>query len=232
MKKIFYVTIVIVALFACGILSLDPQFADVIYDEDNLFENLTVAITALGFILSLVLLFISYKKRSAYRFWFFMAILLLLFVGDEVSWGMNFFGIEKTKVAGIDFDGAHDIFSIGIGYIKMVRDNIKAMGVTDPRSMTIMAGVAITLLTFLGFALWAATKKRKKIYAFFSRNLKWEPFFFLFIGVALIGLATFVDDDNMVSFPHKRAVEESVELLAASAFLFSCLSGFRRKNNA
>ena len=62
-------------------------------------------------------------------------------------------------------------------------------------------------------------------------NIKWKPFLFLTLGLALIVSAMLIDEDNLINFPHKAVVEESMELLAAVSFVFSCLSGFKEKRD-
>lgn len=229
MKKIFLICVAIIAIFGCAILVINPTYADILYDEGHLFENLTVVICAIALVLSLALFFKKYKIRSGYGFWLFLSFFLFVFIGDEISWGMWWLGFTKPRIAGVGFDGLHDIFSIGIGAIKLVRNYIRSIGFLDVRSISIFIGSAAGIIALVYFLIKWFVKDRERIYRFFSKNLKWEPFFFLILGIMLLAISIFIDDDNLVSFPHKRIAEESLELLAAISFLFTSLSAFREK---
>jgi hypothetical protein len=232
LERVFYICSALVILYACAVLAIDPAFADIVYDEDNFFENLTTALCAVGLMLSLAMFFYRLNTRRGYWFWLFMSVILFIFVGDEISWGMGYFGIEKKEIAGISFDGVHDILAVSIGVIKRIRDYILSMGLLDPRSLAIMAvsGVAILAASLLVIRLFV--RYRLYIGRFFYENIRWRPFFFLLIALAMIALAMFIDEDNLVSFPHKRAVEESMELLAAVALLFSSFAGWKGRKDA
>lgn len=227
MKRIYLFIVTVVLLFACVILAVNPGLADILYDEDNFFESLTVIVCGIGLVLSLAVLVLRIRKRSGYGFWIFMSVLLFIFIGDDVSWGMRYFGFTKHKIAGIGFDGVHDIFSISIGFIKLVRDHILSIGISDIRSIAILAGSAITLTACMIFLIKLIVLKRKNIMMFLSNNLKWRPFAFLFIGFIMLAVSMLIDEDNLIGFPHKAVPEESLELLAATAFLFSCISGVK-----
>jgi len=138
---------------------------------------------------------------------------------------MAYFGLAKHKIAGAGFDGIHDILSIGIGTIKLTRDYIMSIGVLNRRSIFIIIGCTTAAIGLIYILVKSIIKSRERIYKFFYKNLKWEPFFIL--GLALIIIAMVIDEDNLVNFPHKRAIEESLEFLAATSFLFSCLSRFK-----
>lgn len=225
MKKIFLTFSIIAALFACALLAVNPNYADRLYDEGGVFENLTVFICIMALILSIYLLLIRFKKKSGYLFWLFLSVLLIIFIGDEISWGMGYFGFTKHRIAGVGLDGAHDILSIGIGAIKQVRDYVRSVGVTSVESLAILLGSAFAIIIVCAFLIRWIVRRRKDLSRFFSENLRWEPFLFLFIGIILLLVAMVIDDDNLIGFPHKAVVEETLEFIAAASFLFGCLSG-------
>ena len=63
---------------------------------------------------------------------------------------------------------------------------------------------------------------------FFKKHLQREPFLFLIVAISLIGAAIILDDGNLINFPHKKVVEESLELIAAIAILLSMICGSRK----
>lgn len=226
MKKIFLICAATVIIGACAFLAVNPGLADRLYSECNFFENLAVVLCGIGLALSLALLFERYREGYGYGFWLFVSLLLIVFIGDDISWGMDYFNITKPKIAGINFDGVHDILSIGVSAVKLTRDYMVSIGVFNIRSIAISVASIISLIALLYFLIKIASKNREKIRSFFSQNLKWEPFLFLIIGVIILSISVIIDDDNLVGFPHKAVVEESLELLAAISFLFIPLSGF------
>ncbi|MFH1752764.1 MAG: hypothetical protein ABH875_01135 [Candidatus Omnitrophota bacterium] len=231
MKKIFLICAVIVVLTGCAVLAIDPGFADVLYDEDNLFENLTTIIFAIALIFSLYLFLKGLIGGKAYRLWLSLSVILIVFIGDELSWGIMHRGLEPRKIAGVDFDGLHDILSIGVSVIKHIRDYIFTIGISDARSILIILSSAIISVFAAYLIVKLVIRKKSDITSFFSRNMKWEPFFFLVLSFALLAPAMFVDEDNLVNFPHKAVAEESIELLASVAILLACLSGLRVKKD-
>ena len=230
MKTSFLIFAAIVMIFACAVLVINPVYANLIYEENNLFENLTVAICGATLLLSLTLFFITYRRNSEYGFWLFLSVFVFIFIGDEISWGMAYFGLAKHKIAGVGFDGIHDILSIGIGTIKLTRDYIMSIGILDRRSIFIIIGCATAAIGLIYILVKSIIKSRERIYKFFYKNLKWKPFLFLILGLALIIIAMVIDEDDLIGFPRKRVIEESLEFLAATSFLFSCLSGFMESN--
>ncbi len=231
MKKIFLICALIVVLTGCAILAIDPGFADILYDEDNLFENLTTIIFAIALIFSLYLFFKSLFEKKDCRFWLLLSTILVVFIGDELSWGIPYLGLEKYEVVGVGFDGLHDLLAIGISAIKHIRDYIFSIGITDARSISIIIGSATICASAVYFIVRLIINKRREIGAFFAHNIKWEPFFFLLLTFALLAPAMFIDEDNLVGFPHKAVVEESMELLASVSILLASLSGLRVKRD-
>ncbi|MDB4349696.1 hypothetical protein OAA99_01945 [Omnitrophica bacterium] len=231
MKKTFLISVAILALFGGAVLIINPAFADIIYAEGNFVENLAVIICSTALIFSSILFLTRYKKRSGYGFWLFLSVLLFVFVGDDISWGMNYLWFTKPRIAGVGFDGIHDAFSIIVSTVKLVRDYIKSVGLFDIRSIAIIVGSALAIPTAIYSLIKLIVKNKERIRGFFSKNLKWEPFLFFFVGVIMLILAVVIDDDNLIGFPHKAVVEESIELLAAASFLFSCIAGFREKRD-
>ena len=57
MKKAFLISAIAISLFACAILAADPSYADIIYDENNLFENLTTIICSVALLFAFAILF-------------------------------------------------------------------------------------------------------------------------------------------------------------------------------
>lgn len=212
-------------LFMCAVLAMNPSFADAIYNEDAFFENFTVIVCAGALLFSLILIFMGMREKRV--FWFFLSLFLIVFIGDEISWGMRVFGFTKHKIAGVGFDGLHDLLGIGIGAIKLVRDYIKSIGILDIRSIVIMLGSIASIGGAILLLINLFIKNKRRISEFFKKNLKWQPFFFLCIGLGLLIIAMYIDEDNLVSFPHKSAVEETMELMAGVSFLFAGLAGFR-----
>jgi hypothetical protein len=231
MTKTFLICVILVAIVAGAFLAIDPTLADTIYDEDNFFEDFTAVVCIVGLIFSLILVFKRLKVKSGYGFWIFLSVLLFIFAGDEVSWGIPYLGLTEHKIAGTGFDGIHDIFAIAISSVKLVRDYINSIGILDIRSLVTIAASTIILFAVAYFSIARAVKNRERISRFFSVNIKWKPFLFLVLGLALIASAMLIDEDNLINFPHKAVVEESMELLAAVSFVFSCLSGFKEKRD-
>lgn len=229
MKKIFLICAAVISLSMGVMLALNPPLADIISEENNLLENLTVGVCAVALVISLNLFFKNLKNKSGHGFWLFLSAFLIIFIGDEISWGINFFHITKPRIGGVGLDGLHDVLSISIGIIKQVRDYIISIGISDIKAISIIAGTAAAIIALLSILIKGIAKNKEKIKIFFSNNLKREPFLFLFIGIILLVAMMVVDDDNLVGFPHKAAVEEPMELLAAVSLLFSSISGLRRK---
>ncbi|NQT06145.1 MAG: hypothetical protein HQ575_01245 [Candidatus Omnitrophica bacterium] len=229
MKKAYLILSIIVMLLACGILAINPSYADILYEEGQPVEVLTIVMCAIALVPSLILLFKKIKERSGYGFWLFLSIFLIIFIGDESSWGMSFFGFTKHKIAGVGFDGLHDILGIGIGAIKKVRNYIRSIGFTDIRSIAIFIISGLSIITAAYLSIRLLIKNRNDIYNFFSKNIKWEPFFFLLVGLIILGTSMLIDEDNLINFPHKKAVEESFEFLSASALFFAAISELKRK---
>lgn len=227
MKRTFLVGALIIIGIACFILAIDPGYADVLYDEDNLFENLSIIVCGIALLFSLALVIIKRKERSGYGFWLFLSLILIIFIGDDISWGAEYFGFTIQKIGGIDFDGVHDVLSVGIGLIKKTRDYIGSIGITDIRSLSIMSGSAAAALTLAIFAVSVVARQKRAIYEFFTKNIRWEPFYFLFLALVLIAISVYIDDDNLTNIPHKSVVEESLELMAALSLLFASISGAR-----
>jgi len=227
MKRAFLIITASVIIAISILLAVNPGYADKISTEDNLLENITVAVAACGLVLSLILFYKGYRGGSGYGIWLFLSVFLVIFIGDEISWGINYLGIAKPKIAGIDFDGLHDLFGIGIGAIQMARDYVISKGPFSVRALPIYA-MATAIVGGALLLIQGIIDNREKIASFFSKNIKFKPFFFIFIGIAILVLAIFIDDDNLVSFSHKAVVEETLEFLAAVSFLFSCLSGTKR----
>lgn len=229
MKRLFLILSSVVVLFGCAVLAVNPEFADKIYDEGGFFENATVAVCAAALIFVTIHLSAALRRKTGRWFWLLLFLLLVIFIGDELSWGMPHFGVEKPRIAGAGFDGLHDIVAISVGAVKMVRKYLRSAGFFSAKA----AGVyAVSLLGISALAFYLSgvfARKKKDIRLFFSRNLKWDPFLFLFTGLILLAIAMFIDEDNFVSFPHKRAVEESLEFLAAGSFLCASLSGIKKK---
>lgn len=232
MKKIFLICAFIVVLTGCAVLAINPGFADILYDEDNLFENLTTIIFAVALIFSLYLFFKNLSEKRDCRFWLLLSAILIVFIGDELSWGIPYLGLEKYEVVGVGFDGVHDLLAIGVSAVKHVRDYILSIGIADARSIFIIIGSAAVCVFAAFFIVRFTIAKRREIGAFFARNIKWEPFFFLLLTLALLALAMFIDEDNLVGFPHKAVVEESMELLASVSILLASLSGIKVKKDA
>jgi len=229
MTKAFLIFSALIAAFGCAVLAVNPALAEELYDEGHLFENLTVVISAAALLFSIPCFFARLRMKSGYGFWLFLFFLILVFIGDELSWGMFYFGIEKPRIAGVGFDGLHDVLSISVGVVKHVRDYMRSVGFFDIRSILIMLGLGFGIAALSYFLIKQVIKERERIYRFFSKNLKWKPFFFFFFGITLLAIAMVIDDDNLVGFPHKRIVEESLEVIAAAAFLFAPLSGLKEK---
>ena len=230
MIKTFLIFSALITVFGCAILAINPTLAEVLYDEGHLFENLTVVICAAALLLLIPCLFARFRLKSGYGFWLFLFFLTLTFIGDEISWGIFYFGLEKPRIAGVGLDGLHDILSISVGVVKHIRDYIRSVGILDIRSILIILGLGSGITALSYFFMRLIIKERDKIYQFFSKNLKWKPFLFLFVGIALLVVAMVIDDDNLVGFPHKRIVEESLEFIAATAFLFASLAGVKLKS--
>jgi hypothetical protein len=228
MIKTYLIIAALVVIFSSSMLAVNPELADTLSDEDNLFETATWIICVMALIPSLFIFAIRFKEKSGYWFWFLLAILLIAFIGDEISWGMAYFGFTKHRIAGVGFDGVHDILSIGVGTVKLIRDYIRSIGIFDIRSILIITGSATAIAALSYILVKSIAVNRNRIYSFFREKIKWRPFLFLFIGICLVLIAMFIDDDNLVGFPHKAVVEEALELLAAAAFLFSPLSLFKR----
>jgi len=228
MEKTFLIIAIVIVLFGSAVLAIDPAFADILYDEGRLFENLTVLICATALIFSLTHFLKNHKAEKPYGFWLFLSIFLFLFIGDEISWGLPLFGVtEPLKIAGINFDGLHDFVSIGISTVKLTRDYVISIGLLDPRSISIIAGSAAIAIASVFYLIKLFTRNKESIHRFFSVNLKWKPFLFFLIGLILLLIAIYIDDDNLVSFPHKGVVEESLEIIASIAFLFAPLSSIK-----
>ncbi len=229
MKRLFLILSSVVVLFGCAVLAVNPEFADIIYDEGGFFENFTVVLCAAAFIFLIKPLAGAVSRRSGYGFWIILAVLVVIFIGDELSWGMLHYGVEKPRIAGVGFDGLHDILSISVGAVKMVRDYVRSAGFFSVEAIAVYLGSFICIFTLILYLVKLAVSNRNNISQFFSRNLKRDPFRFLFIGLILLAVSMFIDDDNLVGFPHKRAVEESLEFIAAASFLCASLSGIKRK---
>ena len=230
MKRIYLYLIIAIILFGCWVLITQPSYTDVIYDENNFFENATVIVCAMAAIIAMIKALAAVKNGSRYGFWAFIALLCIVFVGDELSWGIGFLGIEKPRIAGIGFDGLHDILSIAVSCVKLVRDYIRSIGIVHIRSILILSSVSGFGVFLIYFTTKLAIKNRNIIRKFFQENIKWDPFYFLIIGLSLLAVAMVIDDDNLVGFPHKRVVEESMEFAAGAAFLFSALSSSKKRN--
>ena len=210
------------------ILAINPTLADRLYEENNFIENFTVVICSAALLLSLVLFIIRYKEGSGYGFWLMLSLFALIFVGDEISWGIGYFGLVPHKIAGIDFDGVHDILTIGVSAIKLTRDYILSIGISDKRSICIIGGSISAVIGSAYLLIKGIVINKERLYKFFRKNLKWEPFLFFILAIAIIVIAMVIDDDNLTNFPYARMIEESLELLAAAALLFSSISGFKR----
>ncbi len=229
MKNIFLFIAIGAVISISLLLIFNPTCADIISEEDGFLENGTVLLVGIALILCLPLLYNAIKTKSSIGFWAFMTLMLIIFLGDEISWGFRYFGITKPRIAGAGFDGLHDILAIGIGTLKMIRGYIRRAGFFSITSIAIYIGATASVTGIFYYIIKYIVIYKDKIKEFFSKNLKWRPFLFLFIGILLLIVAMIIDEDNLVNFPHKSIVEETMELLAAAAFLFSCLSGFIKR---
>ena len=66
MKKSFIIIVSLVTAFTCMALIIDPASTETIYDENNIFENLTTIVCIASFLLALLLFFIKLRHKSGY----------------------------------------------------------------------------------------------------------------------------------------------------------------------
>jgi len=224
-----YKTYIIIALiFSIVIgagLAINPLITDFLFKEYGFIEVTGVLIAALSMVLAFFLAVRDYKRNEVWRFWLVLSLLSFLFIGESLSWGEKIFNITMPRIAGIKFDALHDALSVSIGIIKKTRNFIINKGILAPVSIAIILGSITGITAFLYLIIHLIRKNRKKIIAFFKENLKKPPFRFIFISLILILIALIVDDDNLVSFPHKEVVDEGFELLGILAFLFAGVCG-------
>ena len=227
--KTYISLLIIFVLFVAATLIFNPSYADFLFKEDGIVEISGIAVSGAALVLSLVLSLRGYRRREVWRFWLFLAFLSFLFIGESLSWGERIFNLKMPVIAGIKFDAIHDVLSVSIGVMKKTRDFIIEAGLLDLRSIAVISSSVIIFGLLLYFMAKTIVKQRRRIIQFFKPNLKKAPFLFVFLALILILAAMIIDDDNLVQFPHKEVVDEGLELLAVSAFLFSCICGFLEK---
>ena len=179
--------------------------------EDRIVENITASLFLMTFLSSLALLLdsknINYRKALI----IVMALGLLGFL-DELSFGQRIFDLQVPYIFGFPLDAAHDIVAITI---KLIKQYLLVS--------TLLLTIAIFALTYLA---------RNKIpYAvgilkslLFDRSYVILSFFgvYLFIAIAIEEIFRNLHVPALAKFLHP--LEEVLELNAALALLFFCLS--------
>ncbi|UCH84497.1 MAG: hypothetical protein JSW50_02050 [Candidatus Latescibacterota bacterium] len=205
-----FAVLVVCMLAAVTVFLWLPGLRSYLYVEDSLVEYLTAALYLFTFILGLGLLRVRNLRTKAF---FFVAIGFVGFL-DELSCGARFFGWEMPVVHGMRIDGLHDLF--GLGYM-VVEEQVRSN--TSWLLLYLFGAIVITVILLVMYR----QKLRRAI-----PKVPHEPTFVLLSVFAVLAASSLILDLGFWRHQVRYAAEELLEMGAAIALLFCCLSLYRR----
>jgi hypothetical protein len=200
--RIYLVLFSLTLVAACVIYTSIPAYRDYLLLEDSLIENLS----ALFFLLTVVIgLLFALKSEKHRKLFILVSVVGLLAFLEEISFGERIFAIDMPYLGDVKIDSLHDFFFL-----------------FDPSDFHapyffLLAGCGAIVA---GIAAVKYRRKLKEIIVCIYQN----PPFILALIFASIVLVTLVIDLDMVEHEFLFMVEEILEMNAAIALLFCCLS--------
>ena len=211
-RKIFFISsIVLLGLVGIGNW-LQPELLNNLAEEDQLLENLTTGLLFGAVCFGLWLQVRQRAQRRAIRG--FTTIALLGFL-DEISFGERLFELKMPKAGGTKIDGLHDLLNMTK---KIVINNAKFHPIATTLTLAAIATVLIATV------LW----NRRSVVRFIRYLIDTNTF----STFAMIVLAVFISqalDLEDFGWTAAKAVEETLELIAAMGVLTSLISWSNQK---
>ena len=194
-------------LIALGIYTWIPEYRGYLRHEDRLIENLTAFFYVSTFFLSLLFLL---KSKEHLKERIVISVAGLLGFLDELSFGDRIFGFKWPYIYGVQIDAAHDFFKLG--YIL-----IKKPALLNTTYEYLLIGVCammavIVALIFLYILIGIIS------------NSYLKQTYILALLFASLGFVSLIIDLEIVKNYALFTLEELLEMNAAIALLFCCLS--------
>ncbi|MFC2081365.1 hypothetical protein ACFLR8_04065 [Bacteroidota bacterium] len=196
-----------IVLVTMGLYIWMPDHGINLYLEDGLFENLGALILLSTFVLG-----IPYAiKRNQHRVMLiFLSALGLLGFLIEVGFGKRLFSQHMPQFVWEIIDVFHDLFSMGYYAIKGIYKS-------QPFLLYLLTGTCVSIIVLL------AWKYRHKIIGLNSKGYYTQTFILAMFFVLLFFASLFLDLADVHKVP-LIALEEIIEMFAASALLFCSIS--------
>ncbi len=191
---------------AVAVYAWAPSYRELLVREDGVLENLT----AVAYLCAVVLALWIRRESGRYK-------LLLLGISagalvaflDEISFGERIFGFTMPEFRGVKLDATHDVFFLAQkGFEKLLEQS--ALWLLVPAVLVALsAALAIRYRSLLGRVISAGLRQPPVVLA--------AVFFALAIVVTLLDL-------HILRTEHRSVLEETLEMNAAVALIFCCLS--------
>ena len=212
-----YIALSVTILIAlASTYTLFPESREQLYEEDQLIENVTVAIylsVVIGAAVGLVFVR-GNANRSVMLLFLGLGILTAL---EETSYGERFFGFTPPEILDYKMDTLHDFFFL---FFKVIKDLAEAYGFF----------VYAVFAVFVGLAALFLYRKREPILKVAVGLLRCPPLFYIGLFIAL-GLTALMFDLRILKLDVLQAVEEGLEMSAALALAFGCFTVFKFQTN-
>ena len=197
-------------LTAWGVGMWIPDYRAYLVNEDSLVEHLSAFLFLSTFFLSF--LFVIKSKKNRKSLIIVSAVGLLGFL-DEISFGERLFMLNMPIIGGKKIDAVHDLFELGYKGIKILTHSHAIFVYL----LILIGGGAIMAVTRV------ALKYRYKLIAIISNGYYKQTYILALFFASLVFAALIID----LGIIHNNALftlEELLEMNAAMALLFSCLS--------
>jgi len=184
-----------------------PNFRPSLMDEDRMIENLSAAFYFFSAFIAILFL----KKHKIHkRILVLIAALGLLCFLEELSFGERIFGFSAPKIMGKKIDSTHDFLQLGHRVIKKIMYFHETYGY-------LLIGIGAIMVIIGVLKYW------RKLNGTISKKFP-RPTYILFMFFAALVFASLLIDLDIVYNNTLFMLEELLELNAAIALLFCCLS--------
>ena len=200
---IFLFNVIVASVLYIGF----PTYLYYLLAEDGVIENLSAAFFLLSFFLAVASLI---KREGHKKILIPISALGLIGFLDELSFGERVFGFSALRLGGVKIDQAHDVLNL---LSKALEGFIDSYGAYI---FYVLVGVCVILSIML-------FRYRSKLLNEVS-GMIWKPHYILLLFFFMLGfLALLIDLKESATKP-LFVLEETLEMNAAMALCFTCLS--------
>jgi hypothetical protein len=188
-----------------------PTYRDWFVEEDQFLENLTTGLFLLAFLLSVLILIFTQRRRIID---FTVPAASLLGFLEEISYGERYSQSIPMINSQKDIDAFHDYFKIGYLFIQKQENDSLAY---------IIAGASFLLILFSGYILVRYYQKQ----GYKKPTIIFGPLIFTLISASFILIALILDL-NVLEIRNFTFIEELLEFLTALSLFFGAISIYKR----